>query len=56
MAWGAQTRAHGVVAPADIPWDMQEWGTQDPIMSRALTGTTSAPTVSKEWVLGWEER
>lgn len=41
---------------ADIPWDMREWGTQDPAVSRVLTGGTTAPTASKGWVLGWEER
>ena len=55
-AWDVQTHAHGVVAWADIPWDVQERGTQNPAVSRAVTGTTSAPTASKGWVLGQEER
>jgi len=52
----AQICARGVVALADIPWDMQEWSTQDPAVSRALTGSTTAPTASKGCMLGSEER
>lgn len=55
-AQDVQTHVHGVVALADIPWDMQEWVTRDPTVPRVLTGTTSAPTAAKGWVLGWEER
>lgn len=45
--------AHGVMALADILWDMQEWDTQDLAVSRVLTGSTAA---SKGWCWGGRRR